>query len=104
MKTDTRLSILSVLVLASSLVAFSAGADTTTPKSKPCQEIKTACEAGGFVKGAHKKDGKGLYKDCIQKIMAGESVAGVSLTADQVSACKARKAKHAAAKAAKAAG
>jgi hypothetical protein len=93
MKNETRLSILSVLVLASSLVAFSASAGTT-----PCKDIKSACEAGGFTKGGHKKDNKGLYKDCMQKVMAGETVPGVTVTADQVTACKAKKEKHHAAK------
>ncbi len=97
MKNNTRLSILSVLVLASSLVAFSASAGTS-----PCKDIKAACEAGGFTKGGHKKDNKGLYIDCMKKIMAGETVPGVSVTADQVTACKAKKEKHQAAKAAKA--
>lgn len=91
-----RNSILSAFVIASSL-AFSAGAT----ESKPCKEIRAACEAGGFVKGNHKKDGKGLYKDCLQKILAGEAVAGVTVTPDQVSACKAKKEKRDAAKAAK---
>ncbi len=99
MKNETRLSILSAFILASSLVAFSASAGETGP----CKQIKAACEAGGFVKGGHKKDGKGLYVDCMKKIMAGETVPGVTVTPDEVTACKAKKDKHAAAKAAKAA-
>lgn len=92
-----QISILSALVLASAVFAFSATAGETAP----CKEIKSACEAGGFVKGGHKKDGKGLFRDCMKKIMAGETVPGITVTPEQVSACKAKKEKHVAAKAAK---
>lgn len=97
MKTQPRHSILSLLVLASSLAAFSAGAS----EEKPCKEIKAACEAGGFVKGGHKENGKGLYKDCLKKILAGETVAGVSVAPEVVSACKSKKEKRGSAKAEK---
>ncbi|MBS1961403.1 MAG: hypothetical protein JST04_04245 [Bdellovibrionales bacterium] len=99
MNNQSKLSLLSLAVLASSLVAFSSHAG----ESGPCKQIKSACEAGGYVKGNHKKNGKGLFVDCMKKIMAGESVEGVSIPADEVAACKAKKEKHAAAKAAKAA-
>jgi len=88
MKNESKLTLLSALVLASSLVAFSAGAS-----DKPCKEIHAACEAGGFTKGGHKKDNKGLFKDCLQKILAGETVAGVTVTPEQVAGCKAKKEK-----------
>lgn len=61
--------------------------------SKPCLEVKKACEAAGFTKGKH-KDGKGLYKDCMQKLGNGESVEGVSISADAVAACKEKRADH----------
>lgn len=97
MKNQSKLSLLSLAVLASSLVAFSVHAG----ESGPCKQIKSACEAGGYEKGSHKKNGKGLFKDCMQKIMAGEAVEGVNVPADEVAACKAKKEKRAAAKAAK---
>jgi hypothetical protein len=97
MKNESKLSLLSLAVLASSLFAFAAHAEE---KTHPCKRIRAACEAGGYVKGMHKKNGKGLFKDCMQKIMAGESVEGVSVPAEEVAACKARKDKHAAKKAA----
>jgi hypothetical protein len=95
MKNQTRLSILSALVLASSAVAFSAFAD------EPCKQIKTACEGAGFTKGGHKTGNKGLFIDCMKPIMAGQSVPGVTVTPDQVTACKAKKDKRAAKAAAK---
>lgn len=98
MTNQSKLSLLSLAVLASSLVAFSAA---HAGETGPCKQIKAACEAGGYVKGNHKKNGKGLFVDCMKKIMAGEAVEGVSVPADEVAACKAKKEKHAAAKAAK---
>jgi hypothetical protein len=58
------------------------------PKDHPCREIKTACEAAGFHKGDHKKNGKGLWLDCMDKLKVGEAVPGVSVSADKVAACK----------------
>jgi len=97
MKIEPKLSLLSLALLASSLVAFSAHAEE---KSHPCKALHAACEAGGYVKGAHKKNGKGLFKDCLKKLMAGESVEGVTVPSDEVAACKAKKDKRAAKKAA----
>jgi hypothetical protein len=62
-------------------------------KNKPCLEIKKACESAGFSKGKH-KEGKGLHKDCMQKLAAGEVVAGVSISADVISACKKKRDDH----------
>ena len=61
--------------------------------SKPCMQIKQACEAAGFKKGDH-KEGKGLFADCMKKLAAGESVAGVNVSAEEVAACKAKHAEH----------
>ena len=59
--------------------------------SKPCLEVKKACESAGFTKGKH-KEGKGLFKDCMQKLSNGETVDGVSVSADAISACKEKRA------------
>ena len=85
-----------VLLLAGMAIAVSTLAHAGEPgnqKAGPCKEIKAACEAAGFVKGGHKSD-KGLWKDCIQKIKEGQSVAGVNVSPDQVAACKATVQKH----------
>jgi hypothetical protein len=88
-----------LLMIASVLMASAVFAEgdhsknSDHEKSKPCLEIKKACEAGGFVKGDH-KDGKGLYKDCMQKLANGETVVGVSVTPDMVSACKQKRDEH----------
>lgn len=82
-------SLITALVLLGSVSAFAEHHEN----SKPCKEIKAACEAAGFKKGDHKEQ-KGLYKDCFQPIMAGQSVAGVTVGADVVNACKEKKETH----------
>lgn len=60
-------------------------------QNRPCMEVKKACETAGFAKGL-RKEGKGLYKDCMQKLAAGEVVAGVSVSAEVIAACKEKRA------------
>ncbi len=62
-------------------------------KSQPCMEVKKACESAGFEKGKH-KEGKGLVKDCMAKLSAGEPVDGVTVSAELVSACKDKREAH----------
>lgn len=81
-------SLITALVLLGSVSAFA-----NHDGAKPCHEIKSACEAAGFKKGEHKEQ-KGLYKDCVQPIMEGKSVAGVTIGADVVTACKEKKENH----------
>ena len=78
-------NIMMALVLLGSVSAMAQG------ESAPCKQIKSACESAGFVKGDHKKDQKGLYKDCVQPILAGKSVAGVTVGSDVVAACNVKK-------------
>lgn len=80
-------NLIAAMIILSSVSAFAQKGD------HPCQQIKAACESAGFVKGEHKEK-KGLFKDCMQPIMAGQSVAGVSVGTDVISACKAKKAEH----------
>lgn len=81
-------SLITALVLLGSVSAFAGHED-----SKPCKEIKEACESAGFKIGDH-KDKKGLMKDCMHPIMSGQSVAGVTVSADVIAACKAKKEAH----------
>lgn len=85
-------SALMISVLFSS-VAFSED-DAKTKEEGPCKKVMDACKAADFAKGDHKMK-KGLFKDCMQPILAGQSVPGVTIEADAVAACKAIKdAKH----------
>jgi hypothetical protein len=83
------------LVAASlSVSAWSADpAAAPSASSHPCKTIEAACSAAGFIKGGA-KTGKGMMKDCMKPIMSGESVSGVTVTADEVAACKAKMASH----------
>jgi hypothetical protein len=91
------------LVLMGCVIALAGSmsiADMTTApapggrKMGPCKQIIAACESAGFEKGMHKKDGKGLFKDCLDPILAGQTVAGVTVDPSLVPACQAAKAKH----------
>ena len=62
--------------------------------NKPCLEVKKACEAAGFAKGKHKEGDKGLHKDCMQKLANGETVEGVTVSADVIAACKQKREDH----------
>ncbi len=60
-----------------------------------CASITKACEAAGYAPGDHKKNGKGLWVDCVGAIAHGKSVAGVSATQDEAKTCaEAAKAEH----------
>ncbi len=59
----------------------------------PCKKIEDACKAAGFIKGGA-KDGKGLYKNCMMPLLQGQAVNGVTIGADDVADCKAKKDEH----------
>jgi hypothetical protein len=81
-------------IMGSLVLLAGVSAHAAEEKEHPCQKIKAACEAAGFKKGDHKKDGKGLFADCMKKIKEGGSVEGVSVPADEVNACKEHMEKH----------
>ncbi|MBC7385973.1 MAG: hypothetical protein H7301_07415 [Cryobacterium sp.] len=94
---------LTLALIGTALVA----ANVHAAENGPCREIRTACESAGFTKGGHKpkkNEFKGLYKDCVQKIMTGETVAGVTVSPEVVNGCKEKKSKREAKKEAKSAG
>lgn len=76
-----RKTIISVAMLILGAAAFA---------NHPCQNLENACKAAGYVKG-EAKVGKGLFKDCMKPIMAGQSVPNVTVASADVSACQARK-------------
>ena len=65
-----------------------AKADKAT-ENPACANIAKACESAGFMPGDHKKNGKGLWVDCVGAIAKGKAVAGVTATAEEAKACKA---------------
>jgi hypothetical protein len=81
----------SILVVFAILFAVSP-ARAEGERERPCKKLTAACEAGGYLPGQHSK-GKGLHADCMKKLLDGGTVEGVSVSAAEVAACKAKKAK-----------
>lgn len=80
-----------VLIVGLPSLAF---ADHDAHHEGPCKKIIENCEAGGYKMGAHKATGKGVMIDCLNKILKGETVAGVTATPEEIKGCSAVKAKH----------
>jgi hypothetical protein len=84
-----------ILVSFASVPAF-AGQNGRAHGHGPCKQVTTACQSAGFIKGDWKK-GDGLWRDCINPIMQGQSnVPGAtrslpSVDAGVVTACKAKR-------------
>jgi hypothetical protein len=76
----------SALMLFGCSMLLSAGAARAQPNPQACMNIKTACEAAGFVidGGA----GRNLRTDCFDHLKRGESVAGVLVNPQDVTACE----------------
>ena len=87
--TQITFSTLFVFVGLSSL-SF-AGETTPAAAKHPCRKIETACSAAGFIK-RHHKEGKGLWKDCMEPIMEGKTVEGVTVDAADIQGCKDKRA------------
>ena len=83
-------SIVTTLGLLLTLAAATPALAQTPDTQHPCKAVEQACEAAGFQRGMHKKDGKGLFLDCMRPLKEGKTVAGVNISADVVNACKAK--------------
>ncbi len=59
----------------------------------PCHRVEAACKAAGFARG-EAKIGKGLFKDCVDPVLRGQAVAGVTVDPSEAQACAAVRAKH----------
>jgi len=58
--------------------------------SKQCEGIAKACKSAGYTReGA--SSGKQFWADCMKPILLGQTVAGVSITADDATACRQQK-------------
>ncbi len=82
-----------IALIAGLSVATAADAVKTEPKKEgACAAIRIACEGAGFKEGAH-KEGKGLWKDCVDHVAAGHAVEGVTVTQtpEELAACKAQR-------------
>jgi hypothetical protein len=80
-----------LIALFTSLIAAAAFAGANPG---PCEQIKQACTNAGFIKG-EAKEGKGLWRDCIDPIVQGTTakksvLALPTVDPSVVSACKAK--------------
>jgi len=81
MKKLSSLLVLTTLLFSSTTFAF--GTDMMSDSS--CGAIVKACKAAGF---ARSSEDKRFWKDCMQPVLLGKSVKGVTVSADQVKACR----------------
>ena len=65
--------------------------EATEHQDGPCIKIMEACKTAGYNKpsGAEKKS---LSKNCIQPLLSGHKVDGVTINQSDLDACKAKKA------------
>lgn len=77
--------------LVATFIATFIAAPSFAKGTGPCKQIVAACEAGGYTKGGHKAGGKGLWKDCVKPLKAGQPVAGVTVDSSVIQACVAKK-------------
>ena len=83
---------LSAFSLLAGLSSLSLGNTSTTEAvNHPCRKIESACTAAGFIK-RHHKEGKGLWKDCMEPLMNGKTVTGVTVDPSDIQACQAKRA------------
>lgn len=93
MKKNVLFTLALCLGLALGSMSF-AEDESKTKEEGPCKKVMDACKAADFAKGDHTVK-KGLFKDCMQPLLAGQTVAGVTIDAQVIAACKAIKdAKH----------
>lgn len=85
-----KITIIAGSALAIALAATSVFANSNMTMSgksaKPCKSIRAACMAAGYTKGG--KNGKGLMKDCMKPLMAGQQVQGVNVDSKDMQACQ----------------
>ena len=78
---------MSLLALGLGLVIGSIAQAEKAKDLPQCAAITKACEAAGYEPGDHKKNGKGLWVDCVGAIAHGKTVAGVTATQAEAKAC-----------------
>lgn len=80
----------SLALLAACLIVQPVFADEDmSSDSKPCVTIVKACLDAGFT---HQKiDGKQFWNDCMRPLVLGKQVAGITIDANEVKACRAAK-------------
>lgn len=81
-----KMFIFAVILFASVTTAISAFADSTTSVD-PCEQIRQSCLEGGYVKdGAEDKND--LVANCVNPLMHGENVPGVTIDHATIQECR----------------
>jgi hypothetical protein len=94
-------SLLAALILTSSVSAFAIGKEdgSDVPACKGVTDIcmaapvtatdsKTGKVMNGYISGEHKRDGHGLWADCVEKLAKSQPVQGVTgVSAESAKAC-----------------
>lgn len=62
----------------------------TAHASHPCREIAKQCRKEGYSIGGVNSSGQGLVKDCMEKIVAGQTLPGISVNFKTLGECKVR--------------
>jgi len=76
------------LTVLAALLTLGSLAHAQKPAELPqCTSIVQQCEKAGYEPGEHKKNGKGLWVDCVGAIAHGKSVAGVTASEADAKAC-----------------
>lgn len=74
------LCLAALLILVSPLAQAGGGKHNKRHMNDPqCEVLRKACDHAGYKKGQHGSKDKGLYKDCMDKLVDGLKVKGVSL-------------------------
>lgn len=63
---------------------------TAETADHPCRSITRACKDQGYSLGSYRSSGKGLVKDCLEKVVAGKTLAGVQVDFETISSCKSK--------------
>jgi len=66
--------------------------DDMSADEKPCINIVKSCLNGGYTEQA--SEGKQFWKDCMEPLILGKTVSGVTVDANDVKACRTAKIKQ----------
>jgi len=78
-----------ILFIAGCVAAFQFSSVSFADEAHPCKSLEEACKSAGFYKGGSASH-KGLFKDCIQPLTEGKTITGVTVSSNDVMACKAK--------------
>ncbi len=81
-----------IVVIMAVLATQQAFAFGKFPNDRSCGLIAKACLKAGFVE--QKSETKGIWRNCMEPVLLGQSVSGVTVDAAVVKSCRAHKVKE----------